>query len=315
MNLEQQAGSVVESTDRVSRNGLRNIAGFLTKRILTSLVVLFLVIVIISVIIMLAPGRETKDVSVLKWFSGIFRLDFGVSLQHKKPVLELLKPSLIRTAILATLSLLITSIVAFTIGGISATGRYPRFSYIASSLSYLSSAAPPYWVAYFAIYLFVKKIGWFPIQGGPDQEQPTWMYFALPIFLLGIYNGSLGEIIRHVRGELEEILKKDYMQAVYGRGLGRRSYFVHAVRNAIAPSIGILTSNLTLLISNTVVVEYVFTLRGIGYQAWESASNRDYPVIMGIAVIMVFSIVIVRFFSELLCYIIDPRFRDSEKEI
>jgi peptide/nickel transport system permease protein len=139
------------------------------------------------------------------------------------------------------------------------------------------------------------------------------MYFILPIFLLSIFNGTLGEIIRHIRGELEEILKKEYMQAVRARGLGRLKYWWHALRNVLAPSIGLVTSNLTLLLGGAVVLEYVFILRGIGYQAWESAGKRDTPVILGITVILVFCVVVIRFLSDLFCYIIDPRFQ-SETE-
>jgi len=309
------------------------------KRLSISAVILSCATLVIFLIVLFAPGSASdvlgfksethgsKIVHNLKWFlkwirGVITKLDFGESLIHKKPVLELLKPRLVKTAILTLSSLLITFIIALIIGFVSATGRYPRFSDTASSLSYLASAAPIYWVAFIAIYLSIIIFGFFPVQGksakefaqGAAQNNPSWIYFIIPIFLLSIFNGTLGEIIRHIRGELEEILKKEYMQAVRARGLGRRKYLWHALRNALAPSIGLITSNLTLLLGGAVVVEKVFSLRGIGYQAWESAGKRDTPVILGITVILVFCVVTVRLLSDVFCHIIDPRFQSEIEE-
>jgi ABC-type dipeptide/oligopeptide/nickel transport system permease component len=309
----------------IAQERIKSLGIALLKRLGLSSVILFWATLVIFFIVLFSPGsasdfmgfkseaHESKIISNLKWLlkwirDVVTKLDFGESLiPPYEPVLELLKPRLVKTAILTLLSLLMTLIIGLIIGAIAATGRYPRFSIAASFLSYLASAAPIYWVAFFAIYL------WFPIQGGPDQKYPSWMYFILPIFLLSIFNGTLGEIIRHIRGELEEILKKEYMQAVRARGLGRLKYWWHALRNVLAPSIGLVTSNLTLLLGGAVVLEYVFILRGIGYQAWESAGKRDTPVILGITVILVFCVVVIRFLSDLFCYIIDPRFQ-SETE-
>jgi peptide/nickel transport system permease protein len=310
----------------IPQDRLKQLGFVCLKRLMTSLVVLFLATFIILLIVMLAPGsasdvlgfksegHEPRILSTLKWlFNVVFKFDFGQSLIYEgKSVSELLKPRFARTAILTLFSLLITLVIGVTVGGIAATGRYPRISAVASALSYLASAAPVYWVAFGAIYLFSQKLGWFPIRGGA-QNYPSWVYFILPICLLGIFNGVLGEVIRHIRSELEDILKMDYMQAVRARGLGRRTYWWHAFRNAFVPAIRLLTSNLTLLLGGAVVLEYVFTLRGIGYQAWESASKRDFPVMLGITVILVFCVVVLRLISDLLCYLIDPRFQDENE--
>ena len=314
-----------------SKNSLlspRNRAILLTffKSLVLSLFVLLGATSIIFFTVYLAPG-SAKDVwaitvdnptdvnpiqeeeqpvkMYLSWLIDILHLDFGISDISGLPVLYELTAPLKNTLILTFGSLFITLVIAVPIGFLSATLRHPLLSRIASTIAYLVSAAPVYWMGYIVIYIFTVKFHWFPLPMGLEPAHLGWIYFILPVFLLGIGNGALGEIIRHIREEGSNILQQEYIQAAFARGV---NVWKHVAKNAIVPIISIITSRLTLLLGGAIVVEYVFSFPGIGYKAFTAADEQDYPIILGITVLLVIFVRLIKIASDFSCSIVDPRF-------
>lgn len=289
----------------------------LFKSIGVSLFVLLSATFIIFLTVYLAPGSAAdvlgytlqKDeqplTMYLSWLSGILRFDLGVSQISGLPVLRELAAPLKNTLILTFGSLCITVGLALLIGLPSATPRHPILSWIAPKVAYLISAAPLYWLGYLVIYLFTIKFKWFPLSTGLEPAGLRWVYFILPVFLLGIGNGTLGEMLRLMREEVSNILQQEYIQAALARGV---NVWKHVVKNAIVPIIGIMTSHLTLLLGGAIVVEYVFAFPGIGYKAFTAADEQDYPIVLGVTLLLVISVRVIRIASDLICSLVDPRF-------
>ena len=287
------------------------------KSIVLSLLVLLGVTLIIFWTVYLAPGSaadvlgysiESEEQPLkmyLSWLMGVVHLDFGTSQISGLPVLEELAAPLKNTLILTFSSLCITLGLALLIGIPSATPYHPLLSRIAPKVAYFISAAPVYWLGYIAIYFFTVKMGWFPLPTGLEPIGLRWVYFILPVLLLGIGNGALGEIIRHIREEVADLLGQEYIQAVFARG---GNAWKHVAKNAIVPIISIVTSRLTVLLGGAIVVEYVFAFPGIGYKAFTAADEQDYPIVLGVTVLLVISVRILRIASDLICGMVDPRF-------
>jgi ABC-type dipeptide/oligopeptide/nickel transport system permease component len=239
------------------------------------------------------------------WLIGIFRFDFGKSKISGLPVTYELAAPFTRTFILTIGSLCITFGLAVPIGVLSAKHRHPLLSRIASTASYLVSAAPIYWLGYIVIYLFSTKLNWFAVSIEPEPAYKVLPRFILMVFLLGIGNGALGEIIRHIREEVSNILQQEYIQAALARGA---NIWKHAGKNSVVPIIGIVTSHLTLLLGGAIVVEKVFSFPGIGYKAFTAADEQDYPIVLGITVLLVLFVRIIKIASDFICGMVDPRF-------
>lgn len=286
------------------------------KSLVLSLFVLLGATLIIFFTVYLAPGsaadvlgysiqeEEQPMKMYFSWLMGIFHLDFGISQISGLPVLHELAAPLKNTLILTFGSLCITLGLAVPIGFLSATLRHPLLSRIASTASYLVSAAPVYWLGYLVIYLFTIKFKWFPLPMGLEPAHLGWVYFIIPIFLLGIGNGALSEIIRHIREEVSAILQQEYIQAALARGV---NVWKHVAKNAIVPIIGIITSRLALLLGGAIVVEYVFSFPGIGYKAFTAADEQDYPIVLGITVLLVIFVRLIKITRDFICGIVDPR--------
>jgi peptide/nickel transport system permease protein len=107
--------------------------------------------------------------------------------------------------------------------------------------------------------------------------------FTVPILVLGIGNGALSEVIRHLREEMSRVMAEDYIRAARAKGA---SVWRHAFKEGILlPVTEIVASKIPFIIGGAVIVEQVFNWPGMGRMAWQAAQDRDFPLIMGIAIV------------------------------
>ena len=154
-------------------------------------------------------------VQYLSWLNNLVHGNFGNSFRTGRPVFgELIKVG-VNTLILTIGSLIVTLLIAIPIAVISSLRRCPFLSWGLTLFAYILSSLPVFWLGYIAIYIFTKKFNLFPFlsAGAASGFRINWIYFLLPIIVLGIGNGSISEIIRHMRAQLERVLSEDYIKA------------------------------------------------------------------------------------------------------
>jgi peptide/nickel transport system permease protein len=145
----------------------------------------------------------------------------------------------------------------------------------------------------------------------PEGEFQFWRwagYYGLPILVLAVGNGTVGEFVRFISLETQALDRSMHLRAARARGSG---LFTHLSRGLVLPVYNIVVTNMAVLLGGLVVVERVFNFHGLGWLSWEATLKRDFPVIMGITLIMA---VLIRFFmllGDLLAWWLDPRLRDS----
>jgi peptide/nickel transport system permease protein len=230
------------------------------------------------------------------WLSNMLRGNFGASMRTGLPVLgEIIRVG-INTLYLTIGAMLVTLILAVPIALLSARRGITAVTWPLTIFAYVISALPVFWLGYIVIYVFTHKFGLFPIAFGFSsmQDDLTWLYFLLPILVLGVGNGTISEVVRYLREEMKRVFSEDYIRTARAKG---SSVWKHSLKEGfLIPITEIIASKIPFILGGAVVVEQVFNWPGMGRMAWQAAQDRDYPLIMGITII---SAVVVRMGSML----------------
>jgi peptide/nickel transport system permease protein len=130
----------------------------------------------------------------------------------------------------------------------------------------------------------------------------------LPAAILGI--AASAALMRLTRGMLLEVLRQDYVRSAWAKGLAERGVVLkHGLRNAIIPVVTLLGTQLPQIIGGTVVIETVFGLPGMSRFLFDAINQRDYPVIQGVNLLVVSTVVMVNLMVDALYAVLDPRIR------
>ena len=249
-----------------------------------------------------------------KWFSGLFVGDFGNSLYgSNQPVADILMNALPKTLSLAFLSFVIALVIAIPAGIISATRRNTAADGAVSFFAFLGLSMPDFWLAILLIIVFAANLQWLPAIGYVPISEGFWPWLShliLPAIAIG--TGFSAIIARMIRSSMLEVLKTDYMRTAASKGLTQQVILMrHAFPNALIPVITVIGIAFALLISGAVVVENVFSIKGLGRVLIQGIQNRDYPVVQGAVLLVSAFFVLSNLLVDLLYAVIDPRIRYS----
>jgi peptide/nickel transport system permease protein len=218
------------------------------------------------------------------WLGKVLQGNFGNSIRTGLPVLPELARVGVNTLVLTLGSLLFTLLIAVPIAVHAAVNGDTAGNSAATVAAYVLSAVPVFWFGYIVVYVFIHKFGMFPLLSGTATGQPhAWLYFLVPIFVLGTASGTLAELIRHLREELSRVLAEDYIRTARAKGA---PVWRHAFKEGfLIPVTEIMSAKIPFLLGGAVIVEQVFNWPGMGRMAWQAAQDRDFPVIMGVALV------------------------------
>jgi len=307
-------------------------AGYLVRRLALSVLTLLLVAFFVYAAARLLPGRPTWGeepqtrphveawlasvhaddaipVGYARWLSGLARLDLGTSiaLQPGRPVSRLVAEALPWTLTLGVLSLLATALIALPLGMIAAWRPASGAARAGAAALYLLHALPVFWIALVLQDLLAGRLGLLPVlatgAGGSSGSPASWVLPTLSISL-----GSLAFVIRFFRSTLLDCAAASYAQAARARGAGDGRVLVpHALANAAVPMISLLGLILPGILGGSVVVESIFALPGLGRLFFRAAAQRDYPVVMGLALLTTAATLAATLLADLLYRAADPR--------
>ncbi len=246
-------------------------------------------------------------VQFLRYVGEIATGRFGLSFRYvRMPVVEVLHDSLVISPVLALAALC----VAFPLGafaGVEAAlhrNRLPDTAIILALVAGLS--IPNFAVATFLVYLLSVKLNLLPVAGWGSLGQAV-----LPVLVLAI--PSAAYIARLARTFMLEVMQQDFVRTARAKGLRERLViWRHAFRSTVVPlvtSVGIIFGG---LLSNTVVVETIFNIPGLGRLAIDSIFARDYPVAMAVVLLFVLFFAAINLLVDLICALIDPRIREGQ---
>jgi ABC-type dipeptide/oligopeptide/nickel transport system permease component len=241
------------------------------------------------------------------YLKGVATLDLGPSLTFRdRTVNDVVRQQAPVTFELGALACLWALLVGVPLGVLCAVRAGSRFDSVVRVASGLGVAVPAFLVGTMLIYLVSVQAGLLPTSGWGQ----SWQQVVLPSLTLAIVPAAW--IVRLLRGSMLDTLSADYVQAAAAKGLRRsRVVLVHALRNAALPVITAAAPLLGFLITGSFVVEEVFGIPGIGRYYIAAAGARDYPVLLGLTVVLTLVIVFANLVGDIAHAALDPRVRDA----
>ncbi len=245
-----------------------------------------------------------------RWFGNVLRGDMGTSISGTEGVLDAIQSGLPKTLSIAFLAFLIAVAIAIPAGIIAAVKRNSSIDYLVSVLAFVGVSMPSFWFGIILILLFAVKLGWLPSIGYASfTEDGPWEWFShliLPSLAIGA--GYAAILMRFVRAGLIEALGSDYIRTARAKGLSeQRVISFHALRNSLIPVVTIAGIQLALLLSGTVVIEIVFSIRGIGRLLVGAIFDKDYPIVQGVILLVAVIFVLANLVVDIIYTFLDPR--------
>lgn len=244
---------------------------------------------------------------------GIVRLDFGRSFSFKgQRVLNLIVERIPATFTLAFASLILSVVIGFPLGIISAytRGRWPDNLIRISTV--LVNTVPEWWIGLLLLIILGGYLGWVPLGGmyeiGDGSLPDRLRHLALPAIVSSI-SGWIG-FSRILRFEMLDVLNQDYVRTAKAKGLS--AYVIatrHVLRNAMMPFVTGLGGIFLLILSGSVLFEIVFSWPGMGRLTINAINARDYPMMMALFVISSFLGIMGTLMVDILYSVVDPRVR------
>lgn len=231
--------------------------------------------------------------------------DLGTSLRKGQPALDMVLQAYPVTLRLAFTTMFLVIISAITIGSLAAHRPGGIFDRVVTISSLTAASAPDFWVAITAILLFSVQFRLLPTSG-----YGGWEYWVLPVFVLVLR--PFGMLVQVVRASMISALTSPYIRTARIKGMSeRRIIFVHALRNALLPSVTVAGDQMVGMINGLVIIESIFGFPGIGKLMIDAVLSRDFPVVQ--ASIFVTAIVIFMLFIliDLIYVALDPRIRHN----
>jgi peptide/nickel transport system permease protein len=247
---------------------------------------------------------------VIDYLGRILRGDFGVSLRTSRPVLPDILQRLPLSFQLASLALVIATLIAIPLGIASAVRRNSVFDVAARIGGLLGLSMPNFWLGAMLILVFSRYLHTSLGQYVPVTQNPfgTLQSLYLPALALGAAIAAI--LMRYVRSSLLEVLGQEYIRTARGKGLQNAVVMLrHALPNALIPVITVLGFQMGYLLGGTVIIEEIFALPGMGRLVLQAIFQRDYPVVQGVVLVIALLFVMTNLVVDLLYAWIDPRIR------
>ena len=317
-------------------------AGYVLRRLIQAIPILFGVALISFALVHLAPGEPidrfrtpTVRPEQLQGLIRLYGLDkplweqfwswittyvqvwrpeaWGYSFLDGQPVLEKIAERLPATLLLGVTALLLTVVLAIPLGVLAAVRQYSFADRLITSLATIGYAIPSFLLGLYLLYFGGVVLGWFPLFGiqsfgrEGDPLDVAW-HLVLPAASLAIQ--QVAGWSRYVRAAMLEVMHQDYVRTARAKGLpGRRVTFKHALRNAIIPVITRIGLPIPTRLGGAAITETIFTWPGVGLMGVEAVAQRDYPVVLAFVMIGGIGVVLGNLLADVFYAVADPRIR------
>jgi peptide/nickel transport system permease protein len=232
--------------------------------------------------------------------------DLGISIIQKASVTEIVGERLEASVFLLTYSALIAVALALPLALVAASRRDRPIDHAIRIGGMIGFAMPPFWMGLLLMLFFGLTLGLLPIAGYGKGFLGHLVHLTLPSLTIALFLAPI--LIQSLRAAMLDVMTADYIEVARAKGLSERRILVkHVLRNALIPTITVLAVNIGWLLSGAVIVEYVFSIPGLGTLLVRAVGFRDYPVIQGLAVVFAMLVVTVNLLADLIYILVDRR--------
>lgn len=239
-----------------------------------------------------------------RYLKSIAEGQFGLSYIERRPVTQVFWERTGPSFRLLSGAILLTLLVAIPAGIYAAVKRQKRSAHGIMTVAFIGYATPNFVLATLLMLLFSYKLQWLPSVGNS-----TWLHYVMPVIALSLT--FIAALIRYTRNATLDVLGQDYLRTARAKGLSERQVIVgHVTRNTmitVLSVVGLMVSG--LVSSGAVVIESIFSWRGIGDLLVSSAIRRDYPVLQFGVLAVATVVVVINALTDIAYALVDPRIR------
>jgi peptide/nickel transport system permease protein len=250
-------------------------------------------------------------VQYINWLWNMLQGNLGSSLTYRSPALEVILQRLVPTMYLMVGGLVTAVIIAVPAGVLAAIHNNTKWDHLATGFVILGISVPTFWLALVAILIFAVHLGWLPTIGytPPQKDFVDFLrHLALPMTVVAL--NIAATVLRFQRQDFLEQMHQDYVRTARAKGLSERLVlWKHVLRNSLITTLTVVGLHMAYLSGLITVVETVFNYPGIGYLLFNSINTRDFVVVQGVVLFMVFLVIVVNLVVDILYTALDPRVR------
>lgn len=250
-------------------------------------------------------------IQYLKWLSNVLHGDLGTSITFRTPALEVIFLRLVPTLYLMIGGLIIAVIIAVPAGVLAAIHNNTKWDHLATGFVVLGISVPTFWLALVTILIFAVYLGWLPSIGytRPQEDFVDFLkHIALPMSVVAL--NIAATVLRFQRQDFLEQMHQDYVRTARAKGLSETLVlWKHVLRNSLMTTVTVVGLQMAYLSGLITIVESVFNYPGIGYLLLNSIRTRDFIVVQGVVLFMVFLVIIVNLLVDIFYTVLDPRIR------
>ena len=304
---------------------------YILKRLLLLIPILIGVSIIIFVLKTITPGDPARqilgnsateeqvqakrdelglnDPVVVQYFNYIggivTRGDFGNSYRTGDPVLAEIGPRLWTSAKITLGAVILGAVVGVVLGIISALKKYTWADSTVLVISMFFQSVPEFVVGLVLIMIFAVNLHWLPASGIETAKG-----YIMPMLCIGL--SSVASYTRITRSSMLEVLSEDYIRTARAKGQSEGNItYHHALRNAMIPVAQSIGTNLGNAIGGGMVLETVFGVPGVGKYIVDSILQRNYPCVLGAALVIAFVLTVINLLVDVSFVMIDPRLKTT----
>lgn len=311
---------------------------YIIRRLLLLIPTIFIVTIIVFCAVRFIPGSvvelmaaqhgETQDIEYTvtmirremgldvpiyvqygRWMASVFRGDLGRSLWTHRSISHDILQRLPISIELGIMAIIVAILIALPVGIISAIRQDTMTDYVTRGIAIILISVPSFWVGTMIMVYPAKYLGWMPsVLYVPFFQDPlgNLSQFVIPALILGMVMS--GTTMRMTRTMMLEVLRQDYIRTAWAKGLKEGVVISrHALKNALIPVVTIVGMQLPVLVGGSVILEMIFGLPGIGRYFIIALTQRDYPIVSAINLIIAIFVMFCNLGVDLLYARLDPR--------
>ena len=309
--------------------------GYLIRRFLQSIVVVLGVTIITFIFLHMLPGNPIRailgtraspqavrqltieygfnkplPVQYLIWLGNLLHGNLGYSYKENQTVMALLAQRIPKTLFLTGSAGILAILLAIPAGMWQSVRRNKPDDYVGTGMIFIFYSMPTFWLGLILIIIFSETLGWFPSEAPQDQlslfSQLNGM--VLPVATLTLV--TLALYTRYMRSSMLEQSIQDYVRTARAKGVSSRAVlFKHVLRNALLPMVTLIGLSIPGILSGSLVTETVFNYPGMGLLFYQAAESDDFPVLLGVTIVVAIATVVGNLIADILYAVVDPRIR------
>jgi peptide/nickel transport system permease protein len=314
------------------------VVGYLIRRVLQALVVVFLVTIFTFALQRLVPGGAVRALidnpratpQQITFYTHLYGFDRPIYVQYGKWILQMLQGNLgysaklnltvtselaqylPKTIILVLLGTAVSLLFGIPLGMYQAVRRYTPGDYVLTGVSFIGYATPTFFVALLLVSWFAIDVPVFPPFAPQSSSvlgvlsQPRALVLPVVAYAFVLY--ALWS--RYMRSSVMDNLVQDYVRTARAKGASeRRVLFGHVFRNSLTAIVTLLGLSLPTLVAGAIFIEVVFNYPGMGLAFYAAAQNFDFPTLLGFTVIATIATILGNLIADISYAVLDPRVR------